>query len=251
VEQIAEHPVPKGPLAVRWLALDQPRVEAGALTRVRVELENAGSAAWPASRSVEGIKLSYHWLDARGNPIVWDGLRRAFEQSVEPGERRTIDLELRGPIPPGAYRLALDLVEEGRFWFAQVGGTALVTEVHVAPRDASSARAWLPEDGEPAPDREERIRTAHEEGYAAVGGSIEAIVGRLGRVPREFAAWAPGGGRNPAFGQPLLCPSLLPPLEPNEELFGLPAWRPEGGEPWLYDGRIRLRARLPVDRPRG
>ena len=24
---------------------------------------------------------------------------------------------------------------------------------------------------------------------------------------------------------------------------GLPAWRPEGGEPWLYDGRIRARLR--------
>ena len=30
---------------------------------------------------------------------------------------------------------------------------------------------------------------------------------------------------------------------PNTEVVGLPAWRPEGDEPWIYDGRIRLELR--------
>ena len=61
----------------------------------------------------------------------------------------------------------------------------------------------------------------------------------------KLAPYAPGGGRNPAFQHPLVCPSLLAPLEPNTDVAGLPAWRPEGDEPWLYDGRatIRLRSR--------
>ena len=85
---------------------------------------------------------------------------------------------------------------------------------------------------------------AHTEGYAAVGGSIDYDGGRLKRAtPVELEPYTPGGGRNPAFAHPLLCPSLLPPLEPNAEVFGLPAWRPEGDEPWLYDARIALRLR--------
>jgi hypothetical protein len=49
-----------------------------------------------------------------------------------------------------------------------------------------------------------------------------------------------GRRTQPAFAHPLVCPSLLPPLEPNDEVAGLPAWRPEGDEPWLYDARLRL-----------
>ena len=74
----------KGPLGVRWgdWTLDGP--QAGALTTARVELENAGSVAWR-----DGIFLSYHWLDDRGNPIVWDGLRTDAERL---GNRKVIEL---------------------------------------------------------------------------------------------------------------------------------------------------------------
>src|SRR5439155_47228 len=51
-------------------------------------------------------------------------------------------------------------------------------------------------------------------------------------------------GRNPGFPHPLVCPSLLSPLEPNTTVAGLPAWRPEGGEPWMYDARIEVRVTL-------
>ena len=69
MEPVGEHPVPAGPLAARWLGYELEPPQAGTLTRARVELENAGSAPW------RNLNLSYHWLDERGNPIVWDGLR--------------------------------------------------------------------------------------------------------------------------------------------------------------------------------
>ena len=218
----AEHPVPAGPLAVRWHALALDIVQAGTLARARVELENAGTAAW------RDLNVSYHWLDDRGNPIVWDGIRHPV--SAGPGERVERELEVRGPIPPGRYKLAFDLVEEGRFWLAELGNFAPDLDVDVQPRDASGVRLFGA-DGDV-----EQIRSAHEEGYAAVGGSLE-----MRRRPRELEPYTPGGGRNPAFAHPLICPSLLPPLEPNDEVAGLPAWRPEGDEPWLYDARLRLR----------
>ncbi len=237
-----EHPVPSGPLAVRWHSVAAGEQRAGALGAARVELENAGLAAWR-----RGINLSYHWLDERGNPILWDGIRHALE--LTPGERAAVEMTLRAPIPPGRYRLAFDLVDEGRLWFAELGNHTPELEVEVLPRDASGAVAFLAPDVEPAPDRAERARAAHEEGYAAVGGSLEVATGRFRRVPKELQPYAPGGGRNPGFAHPLVCPSLLPPLEPNCEVHGLPAWQPEGDEPWLYDGRIT--ARLRAGRRRG
>jgi hypothetical protein len=233
---IGPHDVPAGPLAVRWLDVVLPDVQAGATATLAVKLENAGSAPW------RGLNLSYHWLDERGNPIVWDGIRTPIDAA--PGERRNLTAPMRGPIPPGPYRLALDLVDEHRFWLAELGNHAPTFEIEVAPRDAAAARAFVPNGLDLAPDWEERVYVAHAEGYAAVGGSIEWKGSGLRRAaPPELEPYEPGGGRNPAFAHPLVCPSLLPPLEPNAEVFGLPAWRPEGEEPWLYDARITLRLR--------
>ncbi|MGB8004390.1 MAG: hypothetical protein WCF27_09035 [Gaiellaceae bacterium] len=237
MEPVGEHPVPAGPLAARWLGYELEPPQAGTLTRARVVLENAGSAPW------RNLNLSYHWLDERGNPIIWDGLR--YEVSAAPGERVEKDIQLRGPIPPGRYRLGFDLVDEQRFWLAELGNFTPEVEIDVAPRDATSARAHLPPDANLDPDWEERVYAAHAEGYAAVGGSIDTR-----RPSSELEPYASGGGRNPAFAHPLVLPSLLAPLEPNTEVAGLPAWQPEGDEPWIYDARIRLRLRLRSGRRR-
>jgi hypothetical protein len=228
------HAVPAGPLGVRWLGHELGPLQAGALGWARVTIENAGSAPW------HDLFVAYHWLDELGNAIFWDGLRTPVPP-LRPGERADIDLPVRTLIPRGRYRLAFDLVLEQRYWLSEIGNAMLETEVEVLPRDASSRVAHLPPEVEPAPDWHELTLAAHEEGYAAVGGSLEA-----GR-DRELRAYRPGGGRNPSFTEPLVCPSLLHPLTPNCEVAGLPAWRPEwrpeGGEPWIYDARITARLR--------
>jgi hypothetical protein len=237
VARIGPHEVPAGPLAVRWHRVVLPHVEAGAATEFSAELENAGAAPW------RDLNLSYHWLDELGNPIFWDGIRTPVDAA--PGERLRVAARLRGPLPPGRYRLALDLVDEHRFWLAELGNHSPTFDVDVAPRDASAARAYVPNGVGVAADWEERVYVAHTEGYAAVAGSLQWEGGRLRRgTPPELEPYAPGGGRNPAFAYPLVCPSLLPPLEPNDDVLGLPAWRPEGDEPWLYDARIMLRVTL-------
>jgi hypothetical protein len=270
MERVGEHPVPVGPLAVRWLGYDLPELRAGEAAPARVVLRNAGTATW-RSRRETGVQLSYHWLDDRGNAIVWDGPRVAFERPVAPGEQVETETLLRAPQPPGRYRLAFDLVEEFRFWFAEVGSPPLELDVIVAPRIAERRLAVVVHGGEdtetaaalaaqdeplvgagavatahlvagaiPEPDWSRRVLDAHAEGFAAVGGSIETR-------DRSLRAWAPGGGRNPAFGHPLLLPSLLAGLEPGEHE-GLPAYEPNA-ETSIFDGRIRLR--LPRGRRRG
>jgi hypothetical protein len=236
MEAAPAHAVPAGPLGVRWLAYDLGPLEAGTASAARVELENAGKAAW------HGLLASYHWLDDFGNPIHWDGLRAALPD-LNPGGRAAVEIMVRAPIPPSRYRLAFDLVLEHRYWLSEIGNAMLEADVDVRLRDAAGAVAHLPEEVEPAADWHELVRAAHGEGYAAVGGSID------GGRRKELRPYAPGGGRNPSFGGPLVCPSLLPPLRPNCEVAGLPAWRPDGAEPWVYDARIR--ARLRSGRPRG
>ncbi len=273
MEQVGEHPVPVGPLAVRWLAYELPPQPAGAATKARILLENAGSAAWrpePGRR----IELAYHWLDERGNALVWDGIWTHFgRRAVEPGDRLEVEADLRAPMPPGRYRLAWDIVEEGRFWLSELGNTMLELDVEVAPRigralavrgadpdalagqeervvpeEEAEAVAWLAPGCVPAPDWSRRLLDAHQEGYAAVGGSVEPLGGPLARrrAQRALGPWAAGTGRNPAFAHPLLCPSLVCGLGPDwaDPVEGLPALRPSPDEPWVYDGRVVVRARL-------
>jgi hypothetical protein len=242
---------------VRWLAQGLGRVKAGALHRVPLAFENAGSAPW------RDVKLSYHWLDPLGNPVLWDGLRTELGE-VEPGRRLDLEAGVRAPIPPGRYRLALDLVIEYRYWFEHVGNAPLDLEVTVEPRierrlgavgasntvlqaqeeplvsaEEAEAVAHLAPGIEPAADWSRRVLDAHQEGYAVVGGSIEA------RRSRALAPWAPGTGRVPAFSHPLLCPSVVVGVEPEwvDPVEGLPAAAPPASEPGAYDGRIVLRLR--------
>jgi hypothetical protein len=273
-----EQPVPKGPLAVRWLGLELGAVHAGAVTAAVAELENAGTAVWRTEDERAGVHLSYHWLDERGNPIVWDGMRTPFERPVAPGERLRAELRLRSPIPPGRYRLALDLVDEGRLWFEEVGNPRLESDREVEPRieralaarggdpEALAAQeeplvaeadaeaiAYLGEGVAPAPDWSRRVLDAHQEGYAVVGGSVEAESGLLRRAPRELEPYAPGSGRVPGFPHPLVCPSIVAGVEVEwtDDVAGLPAARAPRDEPWIYEGRARVTARPRSGRPRG
>ncbi len=233
----------KGPLAVSWGTPPDLAPQAGAVVYARIELENAGAIAWRP-----GINVAYHWLDRRGNAIVWDG-KRTPAPSLAPGERTTIDLPVRGPIPPGSYRLAFDMVAENRAWFSALGSEMLEVDLEVEPR-AGEPHAELPPDVEPTPGWEEHVRAAHADGYAVVAGSIQWHGGPLHPRPRALAPYAPGTGRVPRFGSPLICPSVLPGIElvRLDDVAGLPAFAAPQDEPWIYDGRAVLTARPRSDR---
>jgi hypothetical protein len=227
----------KGPLAVRFLDWTLDRPEAGAVGRAHVELENDGTATWDDS-----IWLAYHWLDDRGNPIVWDDIWTPLPP-LAPGERAAVEAAVRGPIPPGRYGFVLDLVAYDRAWFAELGGGMAPEAVEVAPR-GGAPRAALPDWVVPAPGWAERVAAAHAEGYGVVAGAIDWDGGLLHRRPRTLDAYRPGPGRIPGFAEALLCPSMLDgvSLERLPDVDGLPAFAPPAEEPWLYDGRIVLTA---------
>ena len=224
------------PIGVTWGAHELPEFRAGTLVMARVELENVGDTPWRGDR----FAVSYHWLDELGNAIVWDGFRT--EVRLEPGESTSLDVAVRAPIPPGRYRLSIDLVDENRFWFGELGEPTLDFDVEVLAREGSPV-AHLGE-AIAAVDWHERALAAHREGYGIVGGSVE---GR--RRPAELDPYTPPG-RVPGFKHPLVCPSVLEDaLVRWTEVAGLPAAVPLHDEPTLYDGRITVR--LPSGRRRG
>ena len=218
--------------------LDEPR--AGALGRARVEVENAGTATWRTD-----VSCSYHWLDGLGNPIVWDGIRTPLPREVAPDERVTLRVAVRAPIPPGAYRFALDLVAEHRAWFGELGEAGPVEQLEVRPRVEAErledvADVHVPDGWELAPRAAELALAAHADGYAVVAPSIEAPR----RSRKALEAWSEREGRDPGFRQPLLCPSVLRGVELDSlpDVAGLPAFAPPPDEPWIYDGRVVVRS---------
>ena len=254
---------------MRWHAVDLGEVRAGTLGRARVELENAGTAAWRWLGD-QGVRLGYHWLDDLGNPIDWDGLRTVFPTAVARGQRIAVDAFVRGPIPPGRYRIGFDVVDETRAWFSEVGNPMLEQEVDVGPRierrlavrggdadalaaqeeplvaeEEAAALAYLGEGVAPPPEWSRLVLDAHQEGYAFVAGSIAVGGGLLSRRAPELAPYAPGRGRIPGFSHPLVCPSVVVGMAIDwlAPVAGLPALRPPAAEPWVYDGRICVTAR--------
>jgi len=255
------------PLAPSWREWTLEPQRAGARTTARLRLVNAGSATW-RSRGADGLQLAYHWLDPRGNAIVWDGLRTPFPRPVPPGESVELEAPLVAPRPPGRYVLRFDLVEEHRFWLSEVGVETLDVEVDVEPgiavrrlavvvhggndertaaavaaqeepivEEAPVATAHLVAGAEPAPDWATLLLDAHAEGWDAVGPAVVAGGGPLERRrgARTLRRWAPGS-RNPRLDAPLLLPSLVGDLAPGEHN-GLPAYAGDG----LFEGRAVVR----------
>ena len=252
------------PLAPRWRNVALEPLRAGARTTARIVLENAGAATW-RSRGADGLQLSYHWLDLRGNAIFWDGLRTPFPHPVPPGTTLELDVPVDAVRPPGRYVLSFDLVEEHRFWLSEVGVPGWDVEVDVLPliderrlgvvvhggrddgttaaleaqdepvvEEAPTATAHLVAGARPAPDWARLLLDAHAEGWPAVGPAVRTEGGALARRLGDHALrpWGPGG-RNPRFDRPLVLPSLVDGLAPTTHL-GLPAYAGAGG---LFEGR--------------
>ncbi|MFV2071930.1 MAG: sulfatase-like hydrolase/transferase [Thermoanaerobaculales bacterium] len=100
-----------------------PRLEAGSVVSVTVEVANEGSLPWIPE---EGFHLSYHWLDAAHKVVVWDGRRINLPATVPPGGTIRLAAEIEAPGAPGDYFLTWDVVHEGVRWVSEADPTAVV-----------------------------------------------------------------------------------------------------------------------------
>jgi 2-polyprenyl-3-methyl-5-hydroxy-6-metoxy-1,4-benzoquinol methylase/predicted O-methyltransferase YrrM len=66
------------------------------------------------------VHISYHWLRANGDYEVFGGLRTQIMPALNPQEQRVFQVKVVSPKEEGEYKLQIDLVQEGCFWFDEV-----------------------------------------------------------------------------------------------------------------------------------
>jgi len=119
------------------------------LATVWVRVRNNSNFPFNAANAVS---LSYHWYDAAGRLIHWDGLRTAID--IAPNQIADVPVRVQPPTTPGTYRVAFDLVRDGVAWFSSKGVPAAMLTVsvtdpayfaqyappqqHTAPRDQTA-----------------------------------------------------------------------------------------------------------------
>ncbi|HYC36883.1 MAG TPA: hypothetical protein VEC19_10705 [Usitatibacter sp.] len=91
---------------------------------MRVTVGNDSPHPWPVARAPGGgggIALTWHLLDERGAPLVFDNARFFLPRDLQPGESVDVPVGIRVPLRPGLYFIEFDLVHEGHAWFADHG----------------------------------------------------------------------------------------------------------------------------------
>jgi peptidoglycan hydrolase-like amidase len=130
-----------GLLGVEYLERQQPRalytpgelpgtLQPGATYRLPITVTNTGLTRWPAGGD-RPVRLSYHWLDAAGRLVVWDGARTDLPRDLAPGESIALSALVVAPAQPGAYLLQWDLLQENVAWFSTRGVPAPTLPVQV------------------------------------------------------------------------------------------------------------------------
>jgi hypothetical protein len=99
------------------LGVDQTpaTMNAKSTTLVPVRIENMSNFDWGAS-----VNLSYHWYDAAGNLLEWNGLRTSLAGTART-QIAAINAQIAVPATPGTYKLRYDIVQEGVAWFSGQG----------------------------------------------------------------------------------------------------------------------------------
>ncbi|HZP95170.1 MAG TPA: SpoIID/LytB domain-containing protein [Candidatus Limnocylindria bacterium] len=110
------------PYVAQVSAASLPAFVAGGAYTVPVTVKNTGAATWNATGATP-IDVSYHWHDATGNTVVWDGVRTPLPADVAPGASATVNARVTAPLVAGTFTLTVDLVREGVGWFGAMGGT--------------------------------------------------------------------------------------------------------------------------------
>jgi len=106
-------------------------------------VQNLGQTTWDTT-----INLSYHWLDAGGRVLVWEGLRTSLA-GIAPGALRDVGAQVTAPPAAGTYTLAWDVVREGHAWFSGEGvqmprGAVSVAAAAAAPPAAPATPPAAP-----------------------------------------------------------------------------------------------------------
>ena len=88
---------------------------AGVTATVPIRVQNLSNFDFGAD-----VNISYHWYDANGNTVVWDGARTTLA-GLRQNDVRSASVTVATPQAIGSYVLKFDLVREGYTWFSSQG----------------------------------------------------------------------------------------------------------------------------------
>jgi len=115
---------PRARIDVRTLVPGVPLLaRAGRPLRVRTRVHNLSTRAFPAQATYGRrlVRLGAQLCDRGGAQIDRDFARAWLPQTVAPGGRADVAIEILAPQRPGRYALKFDLVSEGIDWFERCG----------------------------------------------------------------------------------------------------------------------------------
>jgi stage II sporulation protein D len=107
--------IPAETLTATYAASPPASVPASGTVVIPVTLTNTGTENWK-STAPGLVNASYHWYDASGVVVVWDGTRTPLGADVAPTQQRPVQLSVTAPAAPGSYLLRIALVQEGVGW---------------------------------------------------------------------------------------------------------------------------------------
>ncbi len=93
---------------------------------IQLKLEYRGPETL-SSRLPNPVYAAYHWRNAAGEFVVFDGIRTALPCDIESGDRCSFDVYAVTPEQPGRYELQISLVQEFVCWFHELNPACLVT----------------------------------------------------------------------------------------------------------------------------
>src|SRR2546425_10397681 len=104
------------------------RARAGRPLQVHTRVRNLSTRAFPAQATYGRrlVRLGAQLCAADGTILDRDYARAWLPQTLGPGDRADVAIEIAAPEQPGRYALKFDLVSEGIDWFERCGSTTTV-----------------------------------------------------------------------------------------------------------------------------
>ena len=120
LNKLIQKPLNPDQLKAKIIIKSHPSVaKANEHFKIDVTLHNLSNQRW-ISLPPNPIHISYHWVDDKGEIIIFDGIRSPIDFPLESGEQRDLSMTVLCPEKPGSYQLQISLVQESCFWFEQV-----------------------------------------------------------------------------------------------------------------------------------
>ena len=126
--------MPRAQIDVRTLVPGVPLIaRVGRPLQVRTRVHNLSTRAFPAQATYGRrlVRLGAQLCTADGTVLNRDLARAWLPQTLGPGDRTDVRIEIPTPQEPGRYALKFDLVSEGIDWFEKCGSPTTIKPLWV------------------------------------------------------------------------------------------------------------------------